>query len=82
MKAKTKTITVKTNEANPESLELLAKSIIEVSAAFDKINKSSLSRKAIVLLLNNMTKVPMAHIEAILDAAPLLVKHYTKPSGK
>jgi hypothetical protein len=82
MKSKTKTITIKTNEENPEPLEVLASAIITISDGFDKINKSSLSRKAVVLLIHELTRVPKGHIEAILNAAPLLAKHYTKPAGK
>jgi len=39
------TIKVKTNEENPESIELIAQSIINVSEAFEKINSSPLKRR-------------------------------------
>lgn len=74
----TQTITVKVNEENPEPMELIAKSIIEISDAFDKINKSSLSRRAIVLLLQDITKLGQRDINSILDAAPKLKSFYIK----
>lgn len=37
-------IKIKKDEINPESTELLAKSIIQISDGFEKINKSGLSQ--------------------------------------
>lgn len=80
--ASTKSITVKVNEENPEPLDILAKAIINVSDSFDKINKSKLSRKAIVLLLQNTigaTRITQQQITDVLDYAPRLKDIYTKP---
>ncbi len=71
-------ITVKVNEQNPEPLELIAKSIIELSDAFQKINSSSLKRRTIVLLLQDETKLPQKDINAILDAATKLKDTFLK----
>ncbi len=76
------TITVKTDEQNPEPLELIAKAIIDVSDAFDKINKSQLQRRTVVLLLHDLTKIPKGQIEKILDNAPKLKGWYTKEIQK
>lgn len=81
-KANTKQITVKVNEQNPEPLDILSKSIIDVSDGFDKINKSKLTRKAIVLLLQNAigtTRITQQNINDVLDYAPKLKGIYTKP---
>ncbi len=80
-----KSITVKTNEENPESVELIADSIIKVADAFEKINKSSLTRRAIVLLLHDTigsAKITKKQIELVLDNAPLLKKYYVKQQSK
>lgn len=77
--AKQQIFKVKTDEKNPEPVELIAKSIIDVSNAFKTISKGGLNKRAIVLLLHDMVKnkgVGINQIEAILDAAPKLESHY------
>lgn len=81
-KSKTTTITVKSNEENPEPIELIAKSIIEVSDAFAKIEQSQLKRRAIVLLLQDATGLGQGQINKILDAAPKLKSFYLKEIKK
>jgi len=79
--AKTKTITVKTDEKNPEPLEILAKSIIQVSAAADKLLKSGLNKRAIIVLLQESigsSNITRHQIGAVLDHLPLLKTLYTK----
>jgi hypothetical protein len=76
------TITVKTDEQNPEPLELIAQSIIEVAEAFQKINNSRLKRRAILVLLKDITGLGMREIELILDTAPELKDYYTKQLPK
>lgn len=77
-KAKTQTITVKANSENPEPLEVLAKSIIDVADAFKKINNSQLKRRTVIILLQDMTGISQTQIGKILDAAPLLKETYLK----
>ncbi len=76
--AKNQTIIVKVNETNPEPLEVLAKSIIEISDAFKKIQAGPLQRRTIVLLLKDYTGLAGRDIEKILDAAPKLKDYYLK----
>lgn len=71
-------IIVKKDEVNPEPLEVIAKSIIEVADACAKMNSSKLNRRAILLLLKDLTGLPMADIGKVLDAAPKLKDHYLK----
>jgi hypothetical protein len=81
-KATTKQITVKVNEENPEPLEILAKAIIDVSDGFEKINKSKMTRKAIVLLLQAAiggSLITQQQINDVLDYGPKLKTLYTKP---
>lgn len=75
---KNQNITLKVNENEPESLELIADSIIRLSKAFESINNSSLKRKTIVLLLQDATKLSQRDINLILDSAPRLAEWYTK----
>lgn len=76
------TVTIKTDKENPEPLDIIAKSIIEVAAAFERINASKLKRRAVILLIKDALpsscKVTTREIEAILDVAPQLKTHYTK----
>lgn len=75
---KKQVVTIKSDEKNPEPLEIIAKSIIEVSRGFQRMNESRLKRRVIVLLLHDMTGTPINHINTILDAAPKLEEHFTK----
>lgn len=71
-------VTIKSDEKNPEPLEIIAKSIIDISRGFQRLNESRLKRRVIVLLLHDMTGVSVTHINTILDAAPKLEDHFTK----
>lgn len=82
-KTTNQTITVKVNEENPEPLEVIAQSIIEVAEAFKKIQNSRLSKRVIVLLIKDMTRnIGINEIEAILDAVPKLESYYLKSVKK
>jgi len=76
--AKNQTVTIKTDVENPEPLELIAKSIIEIADAFDKINQSNLKRRAILILIKDITGLGMREIEQILDVGPKLKSYYIK----
>lgn len=80
MKTKTQdqVITVKVNEQNPEPLNVIAESIIEVSEAFKRVQSSNLTERAIVLLLQDMTGLSQRDIKSVLEAAPKLSHYYTK----
>lgn len=81
-KAIKQTVHIKTSEENPEPMELVAQSIIDISNAFTKIADSRLRQRALVLLLHDMTGVNMGHIKQILEAAPKLKDWYTKELKK
>lgn len=81
-KTSKQTITVKTNEENPEPLELIAKSIIDLSDAFKKIETGPLKQKTIVLLLQDVTGLPRTAISKILEAAPRLKDYYVRELKK
>lgn len=68
---------VKVDNDTEDPLHVIVSSLHRISDGFDHINESGLSRRAVVLLLHDATRVGKKDIEAILDAAPLLVERYT-----
>ena len=82
-KAKKKKITI---IANPEeNLEILAESIIQVAGAFQEFNDSRLTKRAIILLIQDRigsTRINRSQIEAVLGAAAELKSAYIKKSKK
>ena len=69
------------NEEDPEPVELLAQSIIQVADGFEKIKKSKLSQRAIVVLLQDgigAAKITKQQIALVLDNLPRLKAWYIK----
>lgn len=81
LKTKDQIVKIKVSEEDPESVELIAKSIVAVSDSFEKLLNSGLSERAIVLLLHDLIPgycgVGIKHIEAILKYAPKLKSTYS-----
>ncbi len=71
-------VSVKLNEKDPEPIELIAKSIIEIADGFAKINASKLNRRALLILLKDSTNLSMGDIGKVLDAVPKLKEMYLK----
>jgi len=71
-------ITVKKNMDNPEPVEIIAKSIMDLSDGFAKIQAGKLNRRALLLLLKDATGLPMSDIGKVLDAIPKLKELYLK----
>jgi hypothetical protein len=78
MKKTVQPVTIKKDEKNPEPMELIAKSIIEISAAFKKMNSCSLKPRTVFLLIKDMTGISMSDIEKVLNAAASLEKTFVK----
>jgi len=73
-------IKIKKSE-EPESVELLAKSIIQVAEGFEKFRNTLLTRRALIVLLHDMigtTKINKKQIGLVLDALPRLKAWYIK----
>lgn len=68
--------------ADPEEdLEVLAEAIIQVSRAFQKFNNSRLTKRAIILLIQDrigVARISKGHIESVLNAAAGLESAYIK----
>ena len=76
-----KNIRIKKDELNPESVELLAKSVIQVAEGFQKVLDSSLSQRALIVLLQHgigQGKITKAQIRLVLEALPRLKAWYIK----
>ena len=57
---------------------ILARHIAELSAGVDRLWKSGMNRRAVVVLLRDITGLPMATIGRVLNAIPELAKSYLK----
>lgn len=76
-----KNIKIKKNKENPESVELLAKSVIQVAEGFEKILKTSLTQRGIIVLLHDgigQQKITKSQIKLVLEALPRLKAWYIK----
>jgi hypothetical protein len=76
-----KRIKIKKDENEPESIELLAKSVIQVAEGFEKLKNTSLTQRAIVVLLQDgigVSSISKKQIKLVLDALPQLKRWYVK----
>lgn len=73
-----KKINVQVIRNEDEPIEIIASSIVKLSEAMEIINKSSLSERAILLLLQDATGLPQRDIKKILFALPRLKEMYIK----
>jgi hypothetical protein len=63
----------------PESKEILAEAIVRIGDAAERLRRDGgLNKRAIIILLQDATKVPKRDIAAILDALPRLRGWYCK----
>ena len=76
-----KNIKIKKNEENPESAELLAQSVIQVAEGFEKVLKSPLTQRGLIVLLHDgigQAKITKSQIKLVLEALPRLKGWYVK----
>ncbi len=76
-----KTIKIKKNEEAPESVELLASSIVQVAEGFQKILATPLRERGLIVLLQDgigATKISKLQIKLVLEALPRLKAWYIK----
>lgn len=71
------TVRVKKSEP-PESTEILAEAIVRIGDAVTILNKNGLNRRAIVVLIQDATKIGRSQINEVLDALPRLRGWYCK----
>jgi hypothetical protein len=75
---RTRAITYKhmTEQKEEDNSELL-KSIIQIRGAMEKLMKSGLNKKAIIVLIQDRVRLPKNDIEKVLDSLCNLEKWYT-----
>ena len=74
-------IKIKKDEEQPESVELLAKSVIQVAEGFQKVLNSPLKERGLIVLLHDgigPAKITKAQIKLVLEALPRLKGWYVK----
>jgi len=74
---KTKVIVTQDKE-KPISVEIIASSIKQIAQHMRAIEKSSLNRRAILVLLKDCTGINMNEIEKVLDSLSALDKRYCR----
>lgn len=70
---------------NPEPVELLAKSIVQVADGFQRLLDSSLNQRALIVLLHDgigQGHITKAQIKLVLDNLPRLKAWYVKSGAK
>jgi len=76
----TKNISVKKSEP-PETVELLASSIVQVASGFEKFLSSKLTERALIVLLQDgigAANITKSQIKLVLEAMPRLKAWYLK----
>lgn len=76
-----KNIKMVKSEENPESVELLAQSVIQVAEGFEKVSKGPLTQRAMIVLLHDgigIAKITKSQIKLVLEALPRLKAWYIK----
>jgi hypothetical protein len=74
-------IKIKKDEEKPESVELLAQSIVQVAEGFQKVLNSPLTKRALIVLLQDgigTSKITKSQIGLVLDGLPRLKGWYLK----
>jgi hypothetical protein len=75
------TVTQPVPPKEPIAAEIIASSIVQISEAMQAINRSRLSRKALVVLIQAQSKVPRKGIEIVLNNLADLEKDWLKPKS-
>lgn len=70
------TITIQRHETEPESMELIAKAILDIDVAFKRALNAGGKNRLIEILLRDMTQVSIVEIRKILAAAPKIAETY------
>lgn len=82
---KARNVRIIKNELEPETPEVLAASIINISSSFEKLTKQGLTQKGIVALLKSMpgmAEVSVPGIYLVLDNLPKLASYYVRKQSK
>lgn len=69
---------VKRSEIDPEPVEIIAQAIIDISDAMKTVASSRLSRRAIVTLVHEQSKIARRDIELVLNNLEQLERTWLK----
>lgn len=70
-------------EGKPEvPTEIIAQHIEAISKGMKEINAGRLTKKAIIVLLQNITGMAQSEIKKVLDAQEVMANVFLKPRGK
>lgn len=75
---KTQKPLVKLDEINPEPVEIIAASILEIAQAMKALNSTRLKRSVIVTLIHDRSKIGKRDIELVLNNLASLEEDYLK----
>ena len=76
-----KNVRIKKDELKPESVELLAKSVVQVANGFNKLFEIGLTKSCILILVRGIigeSKITKSKVRLVLDALPRLKSWYLK----
>jgi hypothetical protein len=73
-----KQVVVKQDEQNQIKTEVLAQEIVNISRAMQSLNKSKLSRNAVLTLVKDQTNIPKHIINTVIDNLEDLEKNWLK----
>lgn len=71
-------VRVKKSEKDPETTEILAAAIVNISKSFTALSKSGLNRRAIKVLIRDHCGVNLSDIESVLYSLERLAGYYCK----
>jgi hypothetical protein len=71
-----KQVVITQDELKPITKEVLAKSIVDISAALHQLRQSGLNRRAVVVLVRHITGLSSGTVNAVLDSLENLKHDY------
>jgi hypothetical protein len=63
----------------PVEVEVLAQAIVDIGNAAKRLSNSRLNRRAVIVLINDMTGIGKGTIEVVLNSISELERVYLKP---
>jgi len=75
---KTQKVIIKKDETNPEPIEIIAKSILDIAEGMKKLNSTRLNREALVTLIWDNSHVPKKEIRIVLNNLEVLESLFLK----
>lgn len=71
-------VTIKQRPENPIPVEIMAEAVVEIASAMKVLERTRLSRKAVIALVHDSSGVPKRVIADVLDHLQNLEKNWLK----